>query len=512
YTPNPGFTGTDSFTYTITDDNGNPASDTATVYITIQQTPDPGISLIKTGVFVDADQDQCADVNETIDYTFTVTNQGNVPLSAVSVTDPLLEAPNPIVNIVLVSGDDNSDNLLDTNETWVFTATYAVTQENIDAGNVTNQATVQGTSTGPNQDIVTDLSDDNTITENNPTVTTLCNSASVNIVKVGVFNNENLNECSELGETITYTITVTNPSNTSLGNVQVTDSLLDNATPAIPLQFDASSDLDNDNELDPNETWIYTADYPITEDDIIALEVDNTAIVNAESVFDGTPVSQMVEVTTDLVKDMTPPDTSQCGPLDETIECDGDNNETLADAWNAANIQALLDCATDNCDDNFTVTSNYDYANLVISCGAAGTIDVIYTLTDVQNNSSTFDATFTIEDTTAPVIDALPAESTIDCPDTPVFATATATDACGSDFTLTFNDVTTQGNCAGNYTVTRTWTATDECGNSSTATQVINVQDITAPELTVPADVTVECSDDSSTTATGTATATDNCA
>ncbi|WP_188375416.1 Ig-like domain-containing protein, partial [Winogradskyella haliclonae] len=34
YTPNPGFTGTDSFTYTITDDNGNPASDTATVYIT----------------------------------------------------------------------------------------------------------------------------------------------------------------------------------------------------------------------------------------------------------------------------------------------------------------------------------------------------------------------------------------------------------------------------------------------------------------------------------------------
>ena len=508
YTPNPGFVGTDQFTYTITDDNG--ATDTATVYITIQQTPDPGISLIKTGIFVDVNQDQCTDVNETIDYTFTVTNQGNVPLSAVSITDPLFEAPNPIVNIVLVSGDDNSDNLLDTNETWVFTATYAITQENIDAGNVTNQATVQGTSTGPNQDIVTDLSDDNSIIENNPTITTLCNSASIDLVKVGVFNNENTNQCSEIGETITYTITLTNTGNTSLENVIITDPLLDNSIPAIPLTL-TSGDTDNDSELDTNETWVYTANYPINETDIIELEVDNTAVVTATDVTNGTTVTDFDEITTDLVADTTPPDSSQCEPLDETIECDGDNNELLANAWDAANIQALLDCTTDNCDDNFSVTSNYSYDNLIITCGAAGTIDVIYTLTDNSNNSSTYSAVFTIEDNTAPVIDTLPADSTINCPDTPSFATATATDACGSDFTLTFQDVTTDGDCAGEYSVTRTWTATDACGNTSTATQTINVVDETAPELTIPSDVTVECSDDSSTTATGVATATDTC-
>ena len=41
--------------------------------------------------------------------------------------------------------------------------------------------------------------------------------------------------------------------------------------------------------------------------------------------------------------------------------------------------------------------------------------------------------------------------------------------------TLTSADVTTPGTCAGEYSVTRTWTATDACGNSSTASQTITV-------------------------------------
>jgi hypothetical protein len=74
-----------------------------------------------------------------------------------------------------------------------------------------------------------------------------------------------------------------------------------------------------------------------------------------------------------------------------------------------------------------------------------------------------------------------------------VFAVATATDACGSAFTLTSADVTTNGSCAGSYSVTRTWTATDSCGNSSTASQTINVQDITAPVIAVPPTSTIDC-------------------
>src|SRR6185436_18227616 len=101
---------------------------------------------------------------------------------------------------------------------------------------------------------------------------------------------------------------------------------------------------------------------------------------------------------------------------------------------------------------------------------------------------------YVVQDNTAPVIAALPAPSTINCPATPVFAVAAATDACGSAFTLTFADVKTDGACAGSYSVTRTWTARDACGNSSTASQTINVVDTTAPVIAaLPAPSTINC-------------------
>src|SRR5258708_36000894 len=60
--------------------------------------------------------------------------------------------------------------------------------------------------------------------------------------------------------------------------------------------------------------------------------------------------------------------------------------------------------------------------------------------------------------------------------------------------TLFRSEATVAGNCAGNYTLTRTWTATDTCGNVASSSQVITVQDTAKPVLVgVPADVTVAC-------------------
>ena len=72
---------------------------------------------------------------------------------------------------------------------------------------------------------------------------------------------------------------------------------------------------------------------------------------------------------------------------------------------------------------------------------------------------------------------------------------ATASDNCG-EVTIEVSSETTAGDAAGNYVFVRTFTATDDAGNSFLP-QTITVQDTTAPEFTfVPADYTVECSDE----------------
>jgi gliding motility-associated-like protein len=164
--------------------------------------------------------------------------------------------------------------------------------------------------------------------------------------------------------------------------------------------------------------------------------------------------------------------------------------------------------ATDACASAFTLT----FADVTTNGACAGSYSVTrtWTATDACGNTSTKSQTINVQDTTAPVISQLPAPSTISCPATPVFATATATDACASAFTLTFADVTTNGACAGSYSVTRTWTATDACGNTSTKSQTINVQDTTAPVISqLPAPSTISCP---ATPEFATATATDACA
>ncbi|WP_235898265.1 SprB repeat-containing protein, partial [Winogradskyella ouciana] len=75
---------------------------------------------------------------------------------------------------------------------------------------------------------------------------------------------------------------------------------------------------------------------------------------------------------------------------------------------------------------------------------------------------------------------------------------------------ITYIDVVTSTNYCP-IIVQRTFTITDNCGNSASAVKSITVDDTTPPTITAPADVTIECTDDESSANTGVATASDTC-
>ncbi|MDP2161848.1 MAG: hypothetical protein Q8K02_15300, partial [Flavobacterium sp.] len=145
---------------------------------------------------------------------------------------------------------------------------------------------------------------------------------------------------------------------------------------------------------------------------------------------------------------------------------------------------------SDSCDPNAEI-SFVDNNNLN-DCGL-GTITRTWTATDCSGNTSSASQTITIQDTTAPVISGVGEAYTVECPAELVFSTPSASDTCDNEVSLTHVDSSDLDEC-GLGTVTRTWTATDCAGNTSSASQTITIQDTTAPVISgVGEAYTVEC-------------------
>ncbi len=142
---------------------------------------------------------------------------------------------------------------------------------------------------------------------------------------------------------------------------------------------------------------------------------------------------------------------------------------------------------SDNCGIDETTFLINGMPSLALSCADVGTSTITVQVTDINGNPATCNATLTVEDNIDPEFDlaSVPANVTVACDNIPGTTMVTATDNCGTP-TVVMNSVSTQsGNpvTCGNYayTITRTWTATDNNSNTNTVSQVITVQDNDAP-------------------------------
>jgi hypothetical protein len=198
-----------------------------------------------------------------------------------------------------------------------------------------------------------------------------------------------------------------------------------------------------------------------------------------------------------LVVDNTPPVVT-C-PDDVQVDC-------LADV---PDPNPGLVTAVDNCDPG---PIRFFIGDVQSGSGCPIIIERTYMAADWCGNESYCTQIITIDDQTPPELVGCPQPAvTVECGNVPPVATVTATDDCDGELNVTFAEVTTPGNCPQAYTITRTWTAVDACGNPAECQQVITVEDSTPPEITCPPGATYECIADVPQPNTGLVTADDNC-
>ena len=174
-------------------------------------------------------------------------------------------------------------------------------------------------------------------------------------------------------------------------------------------------------------------------------------------------------------------------------------NHTIRIGVTDTNRVPVLTCATDKTvecgtawtfdppivDDGDALTM--DEAPTILSTLTNGTCPMVITRTwqvaDASGTTNTCSQTVTVEDTTPPVMVCAP-DKNVECGSDWTFDEPTATDNCtDTELTITIVDTVSDGGTCPER-ITRTWEATDACGNTSLCSQTVTVMDTTPPVLT----------------------------
>ena len=180
---------------------------------------------------------------DTVEYTITVTNNGNVTISDIVVTDEQ-------------TGFEGTIATLAPNGTKTFETSYVITENDILAGHFTNIA--EATGKNPNGEDVEARGEE--------TVTTAKKNGHLTVTKTSDVEE---NQKAVLGQTINYTITVINDGNLTITDIRVTDDLTDD-------EWTIAS-------LAPGESKEFTTEYVVTESDILEGQVVNVATAQGTS-------------------------------------------------------------------------------------------------------------------------------------------------------------------------------------------------------------------------------------
>ncbi|MDE0978809.1 MAG: hypothetical protein OSA78_02365 [Flavobacteriales bacterium] len=183
-----------------------------------------------------------------------------------------------------------------------------------------------------------------------------------------------------------------------------------------------------------------------------------------------------------LVQDNTSPEWTTAVPTNMSIGC-GELEEALA-------MEAI-----DNCDGAMEVM----FSEEVIGsgqCGSSFAVIRTWSTEDCSGNVLSTTQEITVADNLAPIwTTTTPLDITVECSDVPEPMLLSATDNCDNEVEVVLEETILDGICSSQYTLIRTWIATDDCGNVATTSQTIEIVDNTPPVWveTLPTNVTVGC-------------------
>jgi hypothetical protein len=440
-------------TYTATDDCGNTATDTQT--ITVVDTTPPSITCPADAIV------NCANANYSPAFTGSATAEdecgGNVQIDY---TDGAPEGSCPVVFV----------------RTWTA----------VDAcGN--SSSCEQLISTVDNTAPVLNIPGDAIVECGNPTTPTFTGAATAvdacSGLELDYTDGPITGDCPQ---TFERTWTAVDGCQNSVSQVQII-TIVDSTSPeASNVPVDVTIECTEPTPDDaPSFSDICDSDLTLTDDEETNLLDCGYEIVRTWTATDDCGNSTVI-VQTITVTDTTAP--SLTAGADQTVEC--------GDAIPEASY-----IVSDLCDDDVTVEVEEDRVD---GCGNTYVLTYTITATDVCGNSSQATQTITVVDTTDPELEDAPSDVSVDCENIPASVMLSATDNCDDDVTVTMTEDVSVGECP--YTITRTWTAIDDCGNSAVTSQVITVVDNDAPvfgdyQVVIPVqcdevdDLTIDVSD-----------------
>ncbi|TQI70620.1 gliding motility-associated-like protein [Gramella sp. Hel_I_59] len=516
YTPNENFNGTDSFDYTISDGNGG--TDTATVIVTIGAENDAPIAV-----------DDSASTSEDTPVEITVLNNDSDP-DGDELTVTISEAQEPANGTVTI--DENGVVTYTPNENFNGTDSFKYTISDGNGG--TDTATVTVTVGAENDapiavDDAVETDEDNAITvsvldnDSDPdgddlsvVSTTTPENGTVVINNDGTITyipNENFNGTDSFDYTIrdedgltdTATVTVTvNPVNDD--PIAVDDSATTDQDTAVTISV-----LDNDSDIDGGDLVVTETTTP--EYGEVVININGTITYTPKDSFTG------VDTFEYSISD------GNGGTDTATVTITVNDTEgpeiTCPENLDLNNYPGVCGAVVD-----FTIpefTDNAEGATILQTSGPAsgetfpvGTTTVSFTATDAAGNTSFCSFDVIVTDTEAPVVEEME-DITVNndagvCGAVVDFGMIGATDNCELE-SVEVTEGLTSGSEFPVGTTTVTYTVTDVSGNTTTESFTVTVNDNEAPEISCPANMTIDTETGVSyaTVNFDNATATDNC-